>query len=125
MGVFSDDGCKFVNDSFGGREFTSEFKVGDTVGLGMTFSLPDSQSLQQQQAIARGSGKLTLAVEIFFTRNGKRDGAWNLHEEVDSDSGNVQGLEGDFDLYGALGLFGGVDFEVCFDRAGWLWHPES
>ncbi|KAK2754735.1 hypothetical protein FQN54_006868 [Arachnomyces sp. PD_36] len=120
VGVFSDDGCRFVNDSFGGREFTTEFKVGQTVGLGMTFSLPDSSAMQQQQA----SGKLTSAVEVFFTRDGKREGSWNLHEEVDSGSGSVQGLEGDFDLYGALGLFGGVDFEVCFDRAGWLWVPQ-
>lgn len=120
VGVFSDDGCKFVNDSFGGREFTTEFKVGETVGLGMTFSLPDSSVIQQQQE----SGKSTAAVEVFFTRNGKREGSWDLHEEADSDSGSVQGLEGDFDLYGALGLFGGVDFEVCFDRAGWLWWPQ-
>lgn len=121
VGVFSDDGCKFVNDSFGGREFTTEFKVGQTVGLGMTFSLPDSSVMQQQQ---QASGKLTSAVEVFFTRNGKREGSWDLHEEADIDSGNVKGLEGDFDLYGALGLFGGVDFEVCFDRAGWLWRPQ-
>lgn len=121
VGVFSDDGCRFVNDSYGGREFTSEFKVGETVGLGMTFSLPNSSALQQQQA----SGNLTAAVEIFLTRNGNREGSWDLHEEADSDSGNVKGLEGDFDLYGALGLFGGVDFEVCFDRAGWLWVPPA
>jgi hypothetical protein len=30
-------------------------------------------------------------------------------------------LEGDYDLYGAIGLFGGVDFESCFDPEGWLW----
>jgi hypothetical protein len=33
-------------------------------------------------------------------------GGWDLHEEVDADSGGVEGLEGDYDLYGAIGLFG-------------------
>ena len=113
LGVFSDDGCRFVNDSWGGREFTSEFRVGETVGLGMTFLLPDN-------CVVKNTGQ-KLDVEIFFTRNGQRTGGWELHEEVDAESGGVQGLEGDYDLYGAVGLFGGVDFEVCFDPVGWLW----
>ncbi|KGO77119.1 hypothetical protein PITC_023610 [Penicillium italicum] len=117
LGVFSDDGCRFVNDSFGGRDFTTAFKVGETVGLGMEFELPDN--------IYSGDKKnKTCKVHIFFTRNGSRSGGWDLHEEVDADSGGVEGLEGNFDLYGAIGLFGGVDFESCFDPAGWLWRPE-
>lgn len=115
LGVFSDDGCRFVNDSWGGREFTSEFRVGETVGLGMTFSLPDKGMSAAQM------GGQKLAVDIFFTRNGQRTGGWELHEEVDADAGGIEGLEGNYDLYGAVGLFGGVDFEVCFDPAGWLW----
>ncbi|KAK2787645.1 hypothetical protein FQN52_007136 [Onygenales sp. PD_12] len=122
VGVFSDDGCRFVNDSWGGREFTTEFKVGETVGLGMTFSLPDMNSITSAQAAGKAP---TASVEIFFARDGKLSGSWNLHEEVDEDAGGVGGLEGDFDLYGALGLFGGVKFEVCFDRAGWLWTPPT
>lgn len=35
VGVFSDDGCSFV---WGGKEFTTPIKVGETVGLGMKFS---------------------------------------------------------------------------------------
>lgn len=110
LGVFSDDGCRFVNDSWGGREFTTAFNEGETIGLGMTFSLPSSWNERK------------LQVDVFCTRNGQRVGGWNLHEEVDEESGGVEGLEGDFDLYGAIGLFGGVDFEVCFDPAGWLWN---
>ncbi|KAJ5457583.1 hypothetical protein N7475_008971 [Penicillium sp. IBT 31633x] len=116
LGVFSDDGCRFVNDSFGGRDFTTEFKVGETVGLGMEFSLPDEICSEDKNKRCK--------VHIFFTRNGRRSEGWDLHEEVDSDSGGVQGLEGDYDLYGAIGLFGGVEFESCFDPAGWLWKPE-
>jgi hypothetical protein len=117
LGVFSDDGCRFVNDSFGGRDFTTAFRVGETVGIGMVFSLPDDLN------IGAGDKKMTCKVEIFFTRNGQRAGGWNLHEEVDADSGGVEGLEGDYDLYGAIGLFGGVDFESCFNPAGWLYKP--
>ncbi|KAJ5189807.1 hypothetical protein N7491_008149 [Penicillium cf. griseofulvum] len=112
LGVFSDDGCRFVNDSFGGRDFTTAFKVGETVGLGMEFELPDNIC---------GEKNKRCKVHIFFTRNGCRSGGWDLHEEVDADSGGVEGLEGDYDLYGAIGLFGGVDFESCFEPADWLW----
>ncbi|EEH10830.1 conserved hypothetical protein [Histoplasma capsulatum G186AR] len=122
VGVFSDDGCRFVNDSWGGMEFTSAFKVGETVGLGMKFSLPSPESLTISQT---NGTPTTLPVEVFFTRDGKVVGSWDLHEEVDEDAGGVRGLEGDFDLYGALGLFGGVEFEVCFNRSGWLWVPPT
>ena len=118
--MFSDDGCRFVNDSWGGREFTTAFNVGETVGLGMVFSLPNKEGFQKSQFTGKPP---TLPVEIFLTRNGKKAGRWDLHEEVDADSGSVEGLEGDFDLYGAVGLFGGVEFEVCFDRSQWLWVP--
>jgi hypothetical protein len=119
VGVFSDDGCRFVNDSWGGREFTSEFNQGETVGLGMTFSLPDRNGKDNEIPSSQ------LAVEIFLTRNGRKTGSWDLHEPVDADSGSLEGLEGDYDLYGAVGLFGGVEFEVCFDQSGWLWKPVS
>ncbi|KAH8692439.1 hypothetical protein BGW36DRAFT_387638 [Talaromyces proteolyticus] len=115
VGVFSDDGCRFVNNSFGGTPFTAPFKVGETVGLGMTISLPTGQ----QEPIVGPN------VRIFFTRNGGDAGSWDLHEELDVDSGDVEGLEGDFDLYGAVGIFGGVEFEACFERNGWLWNPFS
>ncbi|KAJ5734169.1 hypothetical protein N7493_002955 [Penicillium malachiteum] len=118
LGVFSDDGCRFVNDSWGGRDFTGPIHVGETVGLGMVFSLPEISGTKGGK-----KGKSPCRVQVFFTRNGHRAGEWDLHEEVDEDSGSIQGLEGDFDLYGAIGLFGGVHFESCFDPAGWLWQP--
>ncbi|KAJ5580147.1 uncharacterized protein N7459_006132 [Penicillium hispanicum] len=114
LGVFSDDGCRFVNDSWGGRDFTAPFNVGETVGLGMVFSFP--------KAATKGEMK-KCNVGIFFTRNGHRAGEWDLHEETDEESGGIEGLEGNYDLYGAIGLFGGVDFEACFDPAGWLYQP--
>ncbi|THC95084.1 hypothetical protein EYZ11_005442 [Aspergillus tanneri] len=117
VGVFSDDGCRFVNDSWGGKGFTTAFKLGETVGLGMTFRLPEDI-----KKVPESEGE-RIRVEIFFTRDGRKVGGWDLHEEVDAEAGGVEGLEGDFDLYGAIGLFGGVDFEACFDHLGWLWNP--
>ncbi|KKK22591.1 hypothetical protein ARAM_006948 [Aspergillus rambellii] len=117
IGVFSDDGCRFVNDCWGGKDFTQAFSVGETLGLGMTFHLPDHSNASPQTH--------KLKVEVFFTRNGQRAGGWDLHEETDEEAGGVEGLEGDFDLHAAVGLFGGVDFEVCYNNpaAGWLWRP--
>ncbi|KAF7592832.1 hypothetical protein BBP40_012367 [Aspergillus hancockii] len=118
LGVFSDDGCRFVNDSWGGKEFTTPFSVGETVGLGMVFCLPYELNSMPEHRDKK------CRVNVFFTRNGKQVGSWDLHEEVDEDGGNVEGLEGDFDLYGAIGFFGGVDFETRFDQRDWLWKPQ-
>ncbi|KAL4930565.1 SSH4 family protein [Aspergillus undulatus] len=112
LGVFSDDGCRFVNDSWGGRDFTEAFRVGETVGIGMTFQLPEKVDSTPK-----------LDVQVFFTRNGQRVGGWDLHEEVDEEAGGIQGLRGDFDLYPAVGFFGGVDFEICYHAADWLFRP--
>jgi hypothetical protein len=114
VGVFSDDGGRFVNDPAGGKPFTEPFNVGDTLGLGMTFRLPDENT--QYQAVAP-----TPKAKVFFTRNGRESGGWDLDEEMDAEAGGIQGLEGDFDLYGAIGVFGGVEFEACFERSGWMW----
>ncbi|KAL4951807.1 hypothetical protein BDW69DRAFT_169083 [Aspergillus filifer] len=112
LGVFSDDGCRFVNDSWGGRDFTDAFRNGETVGIGMTFQLPEKINLTKK-----------LDVKVFFTRNGQRAGGWDLHEEVDEEAGGLHGLGGDFDLYPAVGFFGGVDFEICYHSSSWLFRP--
>ncbi|RAL07538.1 SSH4 family protein [Aspergillus homomorphus CBS 101889] len=111
LGVFSDDGCRFVNDSWGGKSFTSEFREGETVGLGMAFR----QSCERSR----------VDVTVFFTRDGQQVGTWDLAEERDAESGGTEGLEGDFDLYGAIGLFGMVEFDVQFNPAHWLWTPQE
>ncbi|QVM09425.1 hypothetical protein D8B26_004087 [Coccidioides posadasii str. Silveira] len=124
LGVFSDDGCRFINDSWGGKEFTTEFAIGETVGLGMKFYRVGETPFGVAPQPPAVDGELnSFAVEVFFTRNGKLAGKWNLHEEVDAEQGSLEGLEGDFDLHGAIGLFGGVEFEACFDPSGWKWSP--
>jgi hypothetical protein len=110
LGVHGDDGRRFVDDSFGGQDFVGAFRKHDTVGIGMKFSPP---------GYAGGKNK----VEVFFTRNGKREGGWDLHEERDrdQDGGDVTGLEGDRDLLGTVGCFGGVEFELRCRQQDWMY----
>ena len=107
IGVHSDDGRRYVDDSYGGVEFVKPFKKGDVVGIGMSY----------------GAQK----VECFFTRNGREEGRWDLHGEVDAqaDVGDVKGLEGGRDVLGAVGCFGGCEFEVRFAEGGWKFRPQG
>ena len=64
-------------------------------------------------------------VDVMFTRNGKRDGGWNLYEERDGEveEGEVEGLEGRHDLLAAVGVFGDVEFEVRCASDAWQFRP--
>lgn len=120
LAVHGDDGRRYVNDTWGGKDFTSAFKTGDTVGLGMSISAP--ASTPEYGALVQASPR--LKVGVFFTRNGRVEGEWNLHEELDASRDlGVEGLDGQFDLYGAIGCFGGVQFDCLFTRRDWLWLP--
>ncbi len=110
LAVHGDDGHKFINDMWGGKSFTEAFRRGDTYGLGMRF-LP-----------AGASGSRQIDVEVFFTRNGRVVGSWNLHEETDSKEDlPVTGLEGFHDLCCAVGTYKDVSFEVVFEPERWLY----
>lgn len=111
LGVHGDDGHKYINDRWGGKDFTSEFRKGETYGLGMRFSP------------SRASGQAHKGhVQIFFTRNGMEAGSWNLHEETDADQDlPVTGLEGFHDVCCSIGTFEGTEFEVVFDPAKWMY----
>jgi hypothetical protein len=104
LAVHGDDGHRYVNDRWGGNSFTGPFHKDETYGLGMSFG-PDGGRIK---------------VEIFFTRQGKMDSKWELHEETDAGKDlPVTGLEGFHDLTCAIGTFNRVSFEVIFDPAKW------
>ena len=119
LAVHGDDGRRYVNNTWGGKDFTSPIKAGDTVGLGMTFGAANSLQVHETYP----NSEQTAKVEVFFTRNGRRGESWDLHEELDNDDKNlgIDGLDGKWDLYGAVGTFGGVDFDVSFNNRDWLW----
>lgn len=119
LAVHGDDGRRYVNDTYGGKEFTSPLQVGQTLGIGMTFSIPANPP-----AYDAGPSQTSVVVGVFFTRDGRKDGEWDLHEELDATNDlGVDGLEGNFDLFGAVGVFGGVQFEASFNSRDWLWQP--
>lgn len=119
LGVHGDDGRKYVNDPWGGVDFTTAFKPGQTVGIGMTFSVPKNPPSYEQSQQGR-----ILDIDVFFTRDGKKEGGWDGNEELDlrSEGGNI-GLRGECDLFPAVGVFGGVDFDVYFHPSQWLYRP--
>jgi hypothetical protein len=119
LGVHGDDGRRYVNDSFGGKDFTAPFEVGEIVGLGIVFSPLDTDQSCNSMEQPQSAG---MRAEVFFTRNGKKDGGWDLHEELDAElDESIEGLGGAWDLYAAVGAFGGVEFETYFDSKDWLW----
>jgi len=117
--VHGDDGRKYVNDTWGGVDFTTAFTSGETVGIGMTFAVPKNPPSYDQTQQGR-----ILDIDVFFTRNGKKEGGWDGNEELDarSEGGNV-GLRGELDLFPAIGVFGGVDLHVLFHPSQWMYVP--
>ncbi|KAF2713526.1 hypothetical protein K504DRAFT_462042 [Pleomassaria siparia CBS 279.74] len=119
LGVHGDDGRKYVNDTWGGVDFTTAFKPGETVGIGIRFGQPrNPPSYEQTQ-----QGQL-LDIDVFFTRDGVKEGNWDGNLELDERSeGGTIGLRGECDLFPAIGVFGGVDFEVFFSPEDWKFNP--
>lgn len=123
LAVHGDDGSRFVNDRWGGKDFTKPFRPGETVGIGMVFTGKDV-SAPPSYGPAQTEELVPIDVEVFFTRNGRKDGSWNLHEEGDAQEDlPVTGLEGFNDLYAAVGTFESVDFEIVFNRGEWMYQP--
>ncbi|RDW72964.1 putative spry-containing protein [Coleophoma cylindrospora] len=123
LAVHGDDGSKYINDRWGGKDFTSPFKPGQTIGIGMTFTARNTNAPPAYGG-AQTTATTPIDVEIFLTKDGRRDGSWNLHEEGDAvEDLPVTGLEGMHDLYAAIGTFESVDFEIVFDEREWMYHP--
>jgi hypothetical protein len=97
LGVHGDDGRRYINDSFGGKDFASPFRGGDKVGIGMSWA--------------------QAGVEVWFTRNGVKEGGWRLDEQRDAKEENdpLPGLDGGCDVYASVGIWGGgVQAQVRF-----------
>jgi len=117
VAVHGDDGRRYVANTGGGVDFVRPFRVGETLGIGMTFAVP-------HRPPPYGLEGYRLDVQVFFTRDGRSVGGWDLHEERDLEDHDVAGLEGECDLFPAVGVFGGCDFEVKFLERDWLYHPK-
>lgn len=133
LGVHSDDGRRYINDSYGGQDFTDPFLAEETIGIGMEFGgllYPHNPDLKLPHPDTL-RGETQRRVTVFMTRNGerRREWQWDLHEEVDAREleqkrpGGVTGLSGGRDLHAAVGCFGAVRANIKFGRHNWLWKP--
>lgn len=116
LAVHSDDGHRYVNDRWGGIDFVRPWgKKGEVVGIGMTFSAPGGTG----PPVGVG-GVHAMEVKVFFTRNGKVDGEWDVNEPRDNDRDlEPIGVQGFHDLVAAVGSFSKTEFEVVLDPARW------
>lgn len=149
IGVHGDDGRRYINDSWGGRDFVNPFRVGDVVGIGMRFQRSATDGRARLPAygdhgleggrgnpLQRTSSSATcgvvdpneMDVRVFFTRNGRLEASWDLHELVDAEfaqPGGLVGLEGQHDLFAAVGVWGRIDVEIRYGRNNWRYIPPS
>ena len=121
LAIHADDGHRYMHDNGGGIDFTEPIRAGETVGIGLHLSVPD---VPHDFAPTPAQGQ-PLKGEVFFTRNGRNSGGWDIQESLDKEERwRTEGVDGKFDLYAAVGTFGQVDISVSFNRKDWLWRPQ-
>ncbi|MBE7182589.1 MAG: hypothetical protein INR71_15520, partial [Terriglobus roseus] len=127
LGVHGDDGRRYINDPFGGLDFTEPFRFGETLGIGMVWKPQTSDAPPTYNEASGRTQSSPLAVEVVFTRDGCKAGSWNLHEELDAErsEGGTKGLDGECDVFAAVGVFGQVEVEVCFSPRQWKYAPPA
>ncbi|XMA18216.1 hypothetical protein WAI453_011007 [Rhynchosporium graminicola] len=125
LAIHGDDGSKYINDRWGGKDFTQPFKAGETLGIGMTFTARNIDAPPSyDSAPAQTMSTNPIDIEVFFTRDGRKESSWNLHEEGDAEEDlPVTGLEGFNDLFAMVGTFENVEFEIVFNQGEWMYHP--
>lgn len=127
LAVHSDDGNRYVNNSWGGQPFTRPVREGETVGLAVRFESMLSAAGSNKEK----GGKLLQSdrevhsmlpkckTRVYFTRNGAVEGSWAMDEERDAEKDEgIAGLQGECDLYAAVGIFGSAEVEVRFFAHG-------
>lgn len=56
---------------------------------------------------------------VYFTRNGVVGGSWAIDEERDAEKDEgIAGLQGECDMYAAIGVFGSAEVEIRFFAQG-------
>jgi hypothetical protein len=111
VAIHSDDGRRYVSNPEGGVDCTTPFKVGETIGVGISFNMA--------AYIAGRAPK--LEVDVVVTKDGRRIGGWNLERQGDAAVEKLEGLRGEMDLFPAIGVFGETEIEVNFGETTWLY----
>lgn len=101
------------------------FKPGEQVGVGMTFSKSDVSTQDVNDAHPPAVSSSPISVEVFLARDGKKAGRWNLRELGEAGGLSLEGLEGNHDLYAAIGTLKAVNVDIKFDKRDWRYDCES
>jgi hypothetical protein len=111
VAIHSDDGRRYVSNDEGGVDCTTPFRVGETVGVGLSFSVA---------AYAAGRSP-KLEMDVVVSKDGRRVAGWNLERQSDAAVEHLEGLRGEMDLFPAIGVFGETEVEVNYGEASWLY----
>jgi hypothetical protein len=129
LAVHGDDGRRYISDADGGRDFTRPFVKGERIGIGMTFHARSSNDpILPGYGQNSGTNQIPRAkATVFLTRDGRKDGDWEIDEEIDADEavikGGTIGLEGELDLFIAIGVYGSFTAEVYLHEDDWKYRP--
>jgi hypothetical protein len=120
IGVNFRDGGLYVNRQLLAKGIC---KPVEQVGIGMTFSKSDVNVKEVDDVQSSAVSSPSISVEVFLARDGKKAGSWNLGELRDAGSLAFEGLEGNHDLYAAVGTLKEVNVDILFDKKDWRYDP--
>ena len=120
LGVQCSEGRLFVNGNAVENVHTGGFEPGQQLGIGLKYAV-SNQVQQTEDSRVSVAPPSSIDGEVFITRDGKKIGSWRLCELL-RDSGNLsfEGLEGQHDLYAAVGTSGEANVDILFDEEYWL-----
>jgi hypothetical protein len=122
IGIHYRGGSLYMNNKLLAR---AVFKPGQQVGIGMNFSKSDFNAQEVRDAQSSAISSSSVNVEVFLSRDEKKVAGWNLSELRDAGSLPFEGLEGNHDLYAAVGTLKEVNVDILFDKRDWRYYPEA
>lgn len=118
LAIHSDDGRRYVNDPYGGIDFTAPFRTGDRITVTLSVSPTPSPVQQYRGPYGDVRPVSTLAkcvTRVQVKKNGDVEGGWDVHEERDGEKDQgIEGLQGESDLYVCVGFCGEVEAVIRF-----------
>ena len=126
IGIHNRDGRLYLNNNAVENIAMGAFEPGQRLGIGMTFSVNNRASRQTDDTQVPTESSPSTDVELFLSRYGERVGSWNLRDQLRQlEELSLEGLEGTYDLYAAVGTLEEVNIDILFDGKHWEYHAEA
>jgi len=120
IGIQCSEGQLFVNGDGVDSAQTGAFGPGQQLGIGLTYAVSNSVRQTEDSGVSIAS-PTSINVEVFVTRDGKKIGNWNLCDQLRGPGGlSFEGLEGQHDLYAAVGTVGEANIDILLEQRDWL-----